>query len=94
VLGLHLDPSNWSLPNWERSLRRRLFWTALYHDKFRALLLGRPSALQEDNYSTPLPTVEDARWLEEGQPAVLTDEHQTSLEAFVANCRLVPIVDR
>lgn len=65
----------------------------LYHDKMRALLLGRPSHLHEDNYSTPMPTLDDARYVGEGEPMVLALDHQTSLEAFIANCRLVPIVD-
>lgn len=60
----------------------------------RALLLGRPSHLQEDNYSTSIPTVEDAKWVEDGEPMMLNTDHQASLEAFTANCRLVPIVDK
>jgi hypothetical protein len=60
----------------------------------RALLLGRPSHLQEDNYSTSMPTVEDARWVEDGEPMMLSLDHRASLEAFTANCRLVPIVDK
>jgi hypothetical protein len=60
----------------------------------RALLLGRPSILHEDNYSTPMPTSENVRWVEEGEPPVLTAAHQASLEAFIGNCRLVGVVDR
>jgi hypothetical protein len=60
----------------------------------RALLLGRPSHLQEDNYSSSVPTVEDAKWVEDREPMMLTPDHQASLEAFTANCRLVPIIDK
>jgi len=60
----------------------------------RALLLGRPSHLHEDNYSTCIPTVEDARWVEDGDPMILTVDHRASLEAFTANCRLVLIIDK
>lgn len=94
VLGLHIDPSQWSLPRWESSLRIRLFWAVLFHDKVRALLLGRPSHLHCDNYTTRLPTVEDAQYVEEGGPIALSLDHQLSVETFIANCRLVPIIDR
>jgi hypothetical protein len=60
----------------------------------RALLLGRPSHFQEDNYSASFPTVEDARWVEDGEPMMLNPDHRASLEAFIGNCRLVPIVDK
>ena len=43
LLGLHIDPSSWRLPQWERSLRKRIWWSLVVHDKFRALLYGRPS---------------------------------------------------
>lgn len=94
VLGLHIDPSHWSLPRWERSLRVRIFWTVLFHDKIRALLLGRPSHIHKDNYTTPMPTVDDARCVEDGEPVMISLDHQTSLETFVASCKLVPIIDR
>jgi hypothetical protein len=94
VLGLHLDPSQWSLPRWERSLRIRLFWTVLFHDKIRSLLLGRPSHLSSDNYSTPMPTVADARWDNESARSTLSADEQASIEAFIANCHLVPIIEK
>lgn len=66
----------------------------MFHDKIRALLLGRPSHLNEDNYTTRMPTVDDALCVGEGEPVVLSLDHRLSLETFVANCRLVPIIDR
>lgn len=66
----------------------------LYHDKMRALLLGRPSHLHEDNYSTSIPTIEDACWVGEGEQTVLTGAHRASLEAFVGNCLLVSVIDK
>jgi hypothetical protein len=41
-----------------------------------------------------MPTSENVRWVEEGEPPVLTAAHQASLEAFIGNCRLVGVVDR
>jgi len=43
LLGLHIDPTHWNLPRWERSVRKRMWWTLVIHDKWRALLHGRPS---------------------------------------------------
>lgn len=43
LLGLNMDPTAWSLPKWEISLRKRLFWGLVIVDKWRALLHGRPS---------------------------------------------------
>ena len=43
LLGLHMDPTHWTLPAWERSIRKRIWWTLLVHDKWGALLYGRPS---------------------------------------------------
>lgn len=94
VLGLHIDPSQWSLPRWERSLRIRLFWTTLFHDKIRSLLLGRPSHLSSDNYSTPMPTIEDAQWDNETARTTLSADQVASMEAFVATCQLVPIIEK
>lgn len=60
----------------------------------RALLMGRPSLLNEKNYSTAMPTVEDACWMDDRDKVDLSESHRTSLETFVAMCRLVPIIDR
>ncbi|OCF32502.1 hypothetical protein I316_05930 [Kwoniella heveanensis BCC8398] len=32
LLGLHLDPSSWSIPSWEQDLRIRLWWMLRIHD--------------------------------------------------------------
>lgn len=68
----------------------------MFHDRIRSLLLGRPSHLPNNNHSTPMPTVEDARWVQDDAsgPIELDASHKASLETFVANCKLVPIVDK
>lgn len=42
-LGLHLDCSNWRIPDWERGLRKRLSWALFMQDKWGSLVHGRPS---------------------------------------------------
>ena len=50
-LGLHLDCTNWKIPEWERSLRKRLAWALYMQAKWGALVHGRPSLIHEDDWS-------------------------------------------
>ncbi|OXG32367.1 hypothetical protein C367_01135 [Cryptococcus neoformans Ze90-1] len=88
LLGLHIDPTNWSLPYWETSLRKRIWWALLIQDKWRALLYGRPSYLHHKAYHVSLPTLEDC---DAEQHA--SDSDWTSMETFIATCRLTLIID-
>ncbi|RPA85500.1 hypothetical protein BJ508DRAFT_189361, partial [Ascobolus immersus RN42] len=58
-LGLYLDPTNWSIPDWEKGLRKRLAWALFMADKWGALTHGRPSLLHSTNWGVPLPTSSD-----------------------------------
>ena len=49
-LGLHLDPSSWNIPIWERGLRKRVAWALFMRDKWGALAHGRPSHLVSTNW--------------------------------------------
>ncbi|KAH8687921.1 fungal-specific transcription factor domain-containing protein [Tricladium varicosporioides] len=49
-LGLHLDCSTWKIPEWERSLRKRLAWALYMQDKWGALIHGRPPLIHEDDW--------------------------------------------
>ncbi|ORY21528.1 hypothetical protein BCR39DRAFT_474393 [Naematelia encephala] len=88
LLGLHMEPSNWDLPLWEKSVRKRIWWTLLIHDKWRAVMYGRPSNLHRLYHNVVLPTVTDGDWGKYASPAV-----QLSLETFVATCRLTLIIE-
>lgn len=50
-LGLHLDCSGWSIPEWERGLRRRLAWALYMQDKWGALIHGRPSHINQKTWA-------------------------------------------
>lgn len=52
-LGLHLDCSEWSIPLWERRLRKRLGWALYMQDKWTALIHGRPSHIQAADWAVP-----------------------------------------
>ncbi|WVF65615.1 hypothetical protein IAT40_000345 [Kwoniella sp. CBS 6097] len=88
LLGLHIDPSNWSLPLWEKSLRKRIWWALPIQDKWRALLYGRPSFLHRSSWHVPMLNVDDG---DSGPYA--SPSHRTSMESFIATCRLTLVID-
>ncbi|KAF2750881.1 hypothetical protein M011DRAFT_492256 [Sporormia fimetaria CBS 119925] len=50
-LGLHLDCSSWSVPVWERGLRKRIAWALYMQDKWSSLIHGRPSHIFGANWA-------------------------------------------
>lgn len=58
-LGLHLDCSQWSIPVWERRLRKRLAWALYIQDKWTGLIHGRPSHIQVVDWAVPALTAAD-----------------------------------
>jgi len=103
LLGLHLDPTNWMLPRWEISLRKRLWWSLVIQDKWRALLYGRPSkwvthhplsdhlltdSLQRSNHRVSLPTIDDGDWGKYASPS-----DRLSFETFIATCKLTKLIE-
>ena len=50
-LGLQYDCSDWSIPDWERGLRRRLAWGLYMQDKWCALIHGRPSHINSKTWA-------------------------------------------
>ncbi|KAK3720897.1 Fungal specific transcription factor [Vermiconidia calcicola] len=58
-IGLHLDCSDWSIPLWERRLRKRLAWALYMQDKWSALMHGRPSHINVADWAVSSPTTED-----------------------------------
>jgi hypothetical protein len=50
-LGLHLDCSQWRIPEWERSLRKRLAWALFMQDKWGALIHGRPPLIHLEDWA-------------------------------------------
>lgn len=58
-IGLHLDCSDWSIPLWERRLRKRLAWALYMQDKWSALMHGRPSHIYDADWAVSRPEFED-----------------------------------
>ncbi|KAI5477288.1 transcriptional activator protein DAL81 [Pseudohyphozyma bogoriensis] len=78
LLGLHLDCSNWVLPDWEKSLRARLFWAIKIHDAclIRLSLAAVSSASTASFDSAAYPTL---------QPVTLLRRLCANIKASKAN---------
>jgi hypothetical protein len=68
-LGLHLDASDWDIPEWEISLRRRLSWACFMQDKWLAFVQGHPSFISSESWDVSSPTANDFPETEEDETA-------------------------
>ncbi|KAJ7275270.1 hypothetical protein B0H12DRAFT_1227785 [Mycena haematopus] len=88
LLGLHINPTSWNIPSWEKDLRRTLWWGLRIHDAWMSFLNSRPSHIQAQNHSTPLPDMAGA-----ASPSDSSDT-ACSLRSFVFLCRLSVLCSR
>lgn len=82
-LGLHLDCSDWQIPTWERSLRKRIAWALYMQDKWSSLIHGRPSHIFSANWAVRQITQNDAAIEDNhgGSPkSSISDEERADLE--------------
>lgn len=63
-LGLHLDCSHWSIPLWEKGLRKRIAWALYMQDKWSSLIHGRPSHIYSADWAVK--PIADEDFYEEG----------------------------
>lgn len=49
-LGLHLDATDWNIPDWEKGLRKRLGWGLYMQDKWSSMRSGRPPLINSSNW--------------------------------------------
>lgn len=52
VLGLHRDPTPWEIPEWEKRLRRKLWWATYFTDRWTSLCHGNPPHIHNDSFDT------------------------------------------
>jgi len=50
-LGLHVDCSDWNIPEWEVGLRQRLSWAIYMQDRWSAMIETRPLLLVNDEWA-------------------------------------------
>ncbi|TQN68780.1 Transcriptional activator protein DAL81, partial [Colletotrichum shisoi] len=76
-LGLNLDPADWSIPPWEKRLRRRLAWAVYVQDRWLSLNFGRSSHIQECDWDVSPLAPSDFGELSglEDEPAVSHSHH-------------------
>ncbi|KAK5135383.1 hypothetical protein LTR08_005325 [Meristemomyces frigidus] len=85
-IGLHLDCSDWSIPLWERRLRKRLAWALYMQDKWSAVMHGRPSHINGADWAVQHPTMSD---FDESIPAVVTDSSAEDTDPQSAKGRTI-----
>ncbi|KAF9880820.1 hypothetical protein CkaCkLH20_01862 [Colletotrichum karsti] len=86
-LGLNLDPMDWSIPQWEKRLRRRLGWAVYVQDRWLSLNFGRSSHIQDCDWDvSPLTTSDfgDASALSDQPPVSYHFLHLASLTEIVS----------
>ncbi|KAJ5742730.1 uncharacterized protein N7511_011131 [Penicillium nucicola] len=59
ALGLNRDPSGWDISPLERSLRIRIWWLVVIHDRWCSLAYGTPLHIHREQYDVPFPSIDD-----------------------------------
>ncbi|KAL2882806.1 hypothetical protein SGCOL_002018 [Colletotrichum sp. CLE4] len=78
TLGLHLDPSGWSMPDWQKAQRQRLSFCIFAVDTWTACVQGSPTLIHRDNWL--ITAVEHGSSIGSG----IRDEDETQLSQFSA----------
>lgn len=78
-LGVNLDPSEWRLPRKEIMLRKRLWWFTYMQHVWQAIVIARPSHLNNENWDVSKLTSEDfeADQIQDPKLKALTSKHIT-----------------
>lgn len=61
MIGLHQDAERWSLAQWEKRLRRKLWWATYVADVWSAVCHGNPPHIYPASFNTSAITMEDLR---------------------------------
>ncbi|KAJ6604423.1 hypothetical protein DFH09DRAFT_1068094 [Mycena vulgaris] len=91
LLGLHINPTSWAIPSWEKDLRRTLWWALRIHDAWMSFLNSRPSHIQVDNQSIPLPEIAGAT---SPSNSLHAPDNARSPQSFILLCRLSLLCSR
>ncbi|KAK3669400.1 Fungal specific transcription factor [Recurvomyces mirabilis] len=90
-LGLHLEPTEWDIPDWEIDLRRRLSWAVYIQGRWSALLYGGPSRFTEHDWLVSELALDD--FYERGEDGrAANPEEQKGCMAFVHMATLSTIL--
>lgn len=93
TIGLHLDCSDWSIPQWEKGVRRRIAWSLYMQDKWGALIYGRPSHITRDDWDvTPLETSDFPETADDDDDEEGSSEIEAGKQIFLSMISLTEIV--
>ncbi|KAE8144161.1 fungal-specific transcription factor domain-containing protein [Aspergillus avenaceus] len=86
-LGLNRDPTNWRRSKSEKSLRIRLWWAVVIHDRWSSYAHGISPTITKSRYDVPIPVLSD----------ILTGPNQSekrlkSAQSFIHLCTLTEIL--
>ncbi|KAJ9137518.1 C6 transcription factor [Pleurostoma richardsiae] len=79
-LGLNRNPSDWDIPQGEKSTRIRLWWALFVLDKWSSLAYGTPPHLKRGQHDVVRPTLEAFC----GQPASMQSKSASVFRALVS----------
>lgn len=90
VIGLHRDPTNWSIAPWEKRLRKKLWWATFSADVWASVCHGNPPHIYRESFTTPLLTMDDLA-IDEDVPLPLARRiqclvDQATVRTDVATC--------
>ncbi|KAK9783687.1 hypothetical protein SCAR479_00246 [Seiridium cardinale] len=86
-LGLNRNPLPWDIPDAEKVLRMKIWWSLLLHDKWSSLAYGTPSHIQRAQYDVPAPSVEYLQYQSVTQASI------EAVPVFVALFGLTEVLD-
>lgn len=79
LIGLHRDPAHWNIAQWEKRLRKKLWWATYMCDVWSSICHGSPPHIHESSFNTEMPMLDD----------VLQDEDSTNLlESTSRSCSI------
>ncbi|KIW11346.1 hypothetical protein PV08_10646 [Exophiala spinifera] len=84
MVGLHRDPSEWNIAPWEKSLRRKLWWSTYVTDMWTSVSHGNPPHIYRASYTTSDLSMDDLR-VDEDVPEDLADMVDESSSCFDAS---------
>lgn len=88
ALGLNRDPSSWSISLLEKSLRIRIWWLVVIHDRWCSLAYGTPLQVCRTQYDVPFPSVNDLC------SAYASPNQRSAASVFVALTTLTDVLAR
>ncbi|KAJ7161307.1 fungal-specific transcription factor domain-containing protein [Mycena crocata] len=99
-LGLNCNLSDWKSGTGEHTLfsaeetqtRRQIWWACCLADRYGSMYMGRPVAIRDDDFDTPLPDDEEEQPWESLTPSGMASYPGTTLAAFRAAGKLALIL--